>query len=42
LNADLSHRPVHPDSAEYKSFLKNATMRKEELTAEYPFLLNRI
>jgi len=42
LNADLSHRPIHPDSAEYKSFLKNATMRKEELTAEYPFLLNRI
>ena len=42
LNADLSHRPIHPDSTEYKSFLKNATMRRDELIVNYPFLSNRI
>jgi len=41
LNADLSHRPVHPDSSEYISFLKNANIRKQELIVEYPFLSNR-
>jgi len=42
LNSDISHIPIHPDSAEYKSFLKNVNMRREELIVEYPFLSNRI
>jgi hypothetical protein len=42
LNADLSHRPIHPDSLEYKSFLIKTQNRKAELIAEFPFLLNRL
>lgn len=42
LNADLSHRPIHPDSAEYKSFLIKVQNRKADLITEFPFLLNRL
>jgi hypothetical protein len=42
LAADLSHRPLHPDSEEYKAFLKNTETRKAKLISEFPFIANRI
>ncbi|MDD4990653.1 MAG: GSCFA domain-containing protein [Paludibacter sp.] len=42
LAADLSHRPLHPDSEEFKQFLENTKNRKAKLISDFPFLLNRI
>jgi hypothetical protein len=42
LVADFDHRPIHPDSIEYKNFLFKAEERKEELKKEFPFLSDRI
>jgi predicted DNA binding protein len=42
LAADLSHRPLHPDSEEYKAFLKNTETRKAKLISEFPFISDRI
>lgn len=41
LSADLSHRPLHPESAEYKKFLIQVDKRKSELITEFPFLEGR-
>jgi hypothetical protein len=42
LAADLSHRPLHPDSEEFKLFLENTKNRKAKLISDFPFMLNRI
>ena len=42
LTADLAHRPIHPDSSEYRLFLNKIEERKDKIRFEYPFLSNRI
>ena len=42
LHADLSHRPLQPDSDEFRLFQKNIEKRKGYLLEEYPFLKHRI
>ncbi len=42
LRADLSHRPLFPDSDEYKSFKIHIEKQKEILKTRYPFLIDRI
>lgn len=42
LSADLSHRPMHPESSEYKSFLVSIDKRREGIISDYPFMANRI
>ena len=42
LHADLSHRPLRPDSEEFLQFQKNIEYRKLRICKEYPFLSNRI
>jgi hypothetical protein len=37
-NADKNHRPLHPESVEYQTFLQNVEKRKAAILAEYPFL----
>ena len=39
---DLEHRPIHPESNEYKLFLDKIQERKEKLLAEFPFLSDRL
>ncbi|MDD3323059.1 MAG: GSCFA domain-containing protein [Paludibacter sp.] len=38
LNDDLNHRPLFPQSDEYKLFVKSIETRKLRLVKEYPFL----
>jgi hypothetical protein len=38
LNAELSHRPLFPDSEEYGKFLLNTKKKKMEMIIKYPFL----
>lgn len=38
LHADLSHRPLFPDSEEYGKFLLNTKKKKMEMIIKYPFL----
>jgi hypothetical protein len=42
LVADLSHRPLQPDSDEFKKFRLAVERRKDKMLAEYPFLNARI
>lgn len=42
LNADLSHRPLHPESETYKKFRENTAKKKKKLIEQYPFLESRI
>lgn len=42
LSADLQHRPLFPESEEYKLFQKNTENKKLRLLKEYPFLNGRI
>lgn len=42
LTADYDHRPLHPDSFEYKNFLSKTDERKLELKVKYPFLSDRM
>lgn len=42
LSIDLAHRPLHPDSVEYKLFLYKVEQQKKELCTEFPFLAERI
>lgn len=42
LQADLSHRPLFPDSEEYEKFRKSTERRKQELINKYPFLQERM
>lgn len=41
LNADLSHRPMKPDSEEFKKFKLNIESKKQNLIADYPFLKDK-
>ncbi len=38
LVSDMSHRPIHPDSAAYRAFLEDIEVRKKMLKDNYPFL----
>lgn len=38
LRADLNHRPIHPQSAEYEHFLKNIEKRKTAIKMKFPFV----
>jgi hypothetical protein len=38
LNADLAHRPLHPESESYQHFLKNIEIKKKKLEEKYPNL----
>ena len=38
LNADLAHRPLHPESANYQKFLENIETRKRKIAELYPNL----
>ncbi len=42
LVADLSHRPLFPDSEEFEKFKLNIEKRKTELIKKYPFFKKRI
>lgn len=42
LTADLTHRPLHPESEEYQNFRANTEKRKTELIINYPFLEKRL
>lgn len=41
-NADLAHRPIHPESEEFKKFQQKILERKTKIMSEYPFLSNRM
>ena len=41
-NADLAHRPIHPESEEFKKFQQKTIERKTKILSEYPFLSNRM
>ena len=42
LAADLTHRPLHPDSDEFRKFQLGIEKRKVRIIADYPFLSSRI
>ena len=42
LVSDMSHRPIHPDSAAYRAFLENIEVRKKMLKDNYPFLCEKL
>jgi len=42
LRGDLNHRPLHPESEAYQTFMQNIEKRKSSLIAKYPFLKQRI
>ena len=42
LYADLSHRPLQPNSEEFLLFQKNIENRKMKICTEYPFLKDKI
>lgn len=42
LKADMSHRPLHPESPAYVDFLKKTEQRRECLLQKYPYLKNRL
>ncbi len=42
LAADRAHHPLHPDSDEFKLFLKNINVREINLLKQYPFLSGRL
>jgi hypothetical protein len=42
LRADLNHRPLHPESAEYQTFVQNREKRKAALIEKYPELKKRL
>ena len=42
LNADLAHRPLHPEAKEFLLFEKNVENRKSKIISDFPFLSDRI
>jgi hypothetical protein len=42
LAADVSHRPLHPESEEYLIFKNSIEKKKIELIKKYPFLVGRL
>ena len=41
LSTDMAHRPLHPETEEYKAFLKNVEQRKTGVITDFPFLEDR-
>lgn len=41
-NSTKNHRPLHPNTSDYKLFLKNIELKKNNLLDKYPFLNNHI
>lgn len=41
LRADLNHRPLHPETAEYQQFILSVEKKKNGLIDNYPFLKER-
>lgn len=41
LRADLNHRPLHPETSEYQTFLTSIEKKKKGLIFDYPFLKDR-
>jgi len=39
---DFKHKPMHPESEEYKEFLLHIQHRKEQLLSDFPFLAERL
>lgn len=42
FSTQLLHRPIHPDSDDYKKFIENRDHTAAKLIQEYPFLAERI
>lgn len=42
LRSDLNHRPIHPETTEYKQFVASVEKKKDGLIENYPFLRVRI
>jgi len=42
LVSDLSHRPLQPDSEEFRKFRLSVEKRKVDIISSYSFLSNRI
>ncbi|HQG67677.1 MAG TPA: GSCFA domain protein, partial [Paludibacteraceae bacterium] len=42
LREKMNHRPLHPNSPEYVSFLQQIELEKNNILNEYPFLKERI
>jgi len=42
LREKINHRPLHPNSPEYVSFLQQIELEKNNILNEYPFLKDRI
>ncbi len=42
LFSDESHRPLHPESSEYKKFIQNMELRKKQIKTDFPFLSDRM
>ena len=42
LSADLAHRPLHPETEEYRLFKASIEKKKTELIQSYPFLESRM
>ena len=42
LRADLNHRPLHPETEEYRLFLLSVEKKKNGLIQDYPFLKERL
>jgi hypothetical protein len=38
INKSLQHRPLHPDSEEYKRFLGQIVLKIRRLKEKYPYL----
>lgn len=42
LRADLNHRPLHPETSEFQTFLTRIEKKKKGLISDYPFLKDRL
>lgn len=42
LRRNMAHRPIHPESEEYQTFLAKADVRRDELIKQHPFLTERL
>ena len=42
LRADLNHRPLHPETEEYRLFQLSVEKKKNGLIQDYPFLKERL
>jgi len=42
LKSDILHKPLHPESENYKRFLENIEIKKKKLMKRYPFLTENL